>query len=200
MRHLEEFELNEYLDGVLTQGERTRIEAHLGACKECAYRLADLEGMFASLRRLPDEALGRDLSGRIQAALPPTLRPARKISARGWLGLGGQALAALALAVAAWQPGIFQGLLGLAVRAATLAASPLQSGLDGLAAQGQNLLNAFQSLLERLPPVAAPTWQADLASIPLETILIVVAAAGLGWLTLNILLLKQNRSKRGSHG
>jgi anti-sigma factor RsiW len=196
MQHPEDSELNEYLDGALPPGERARLEAHLAACSACKARLAELENLFAALRDLPEEAVGRDLSGRVQAAIRPAVQPAYPAWHRWRLGiamLAAQTLAGFALAILAWQPGLLQNLLATTRGAAGLAASPLQNGLNGLAAQAaqlQMVWQGFQVGLAALPGAINERWPAVMASIPLEPILIGLGAAGLGWLAANILLLK----------
>ena len=43
MNHLTEFQLNEYLDGLLDPATQTAVEAHLTACNTCQAALNDLQ-------------------------------------------------------------------------------------------------------------------------------------------------------------
>jgi hypothetical protein len=45
-----------WLDGELGPGERAEVEAHLGACSECAALLAEMEGVDEVVRAMPLEA------------------------------------------------------------------------------------------------------------------------------------------------
>jgi len=73
--------IEEFLDDVLSDGERAAIEDHLDACEECRAALAD----YRRLRRLalavppveiPDD-LGFQIRRRLAGAKPPKRRPVR---------------------------------------------------------------------------------------------------------------------------
>ena len=48
--------LSAYLDGELAPAERAKVAAHLGACAECAARLAELAAVDEAAAALPAEA------------------------------------------------------------------------------------------------------------------------------------------------
>lgn len=94
MRHLDETQLNEYLDETLDQPSRRAIEAHLDACSLCRAQLDDLRMVFYSLSLLSEKPLAHDLTPGILDRLPGKSLPL------GWK---------LALAL---QAGVAMGLLG----------------------------------------------------------------------------------------
>jgi anti-sigma factor RsiW len=54
--------MSAYLDGALSQGDRTRLEAHLADCPHCSEYMAQLRATLDALGRatpddLPDEAV-----------------------------------------------------------------------------------------------------------------------------------------------
>jgi putative zinc finger protein len=89
--------LSAYVDDEVSAGERTRIEAHLASCTDCASRKVLLERASASVRTLPPIAptaaeslrIRRGVLGRTrrQSPFPGRLRPA-------WAGAGALALVA----------------------------------------------------------------------------------------------------------
>jgi len=52
--------MSDYLDGELTPGSRTRMEHHLGECRECRRLLAGLRRILHGLHSLPPPAGGVD--------------------------------------------------------------------------------------------------------------------------------------------
>ena len=70
MNHLNETQLNEYLDQMLDDESRQQAEAHLAACEQCRAELADLEMLFSSLGELSEIPLTRDLRAGVLARLP----------------------------------------------------------------------------------------------------------------------------------
>ena len=53
--------LSEYLDGELTDAERSALERHLDACPSCAATLAELSRVRERARGLPRHMPGTDL-------------------------------------------------------------------------------------------------------------------------------------------
>jgi anti-sigma factor RsiW len=53
--------LSEYLDGDLTPGERTAVDAHLASCADCRQTLAELRRVVARAQALDDRAPKADL-------------------------------------------------------------------------------------------------------------------------------------------
>jgi hypothetical protein len=78
--------LSAFLDDELAPGERAEIAAHLGACAECAARLAELQAVDEAVASLPLEAPGgyfESLPARVRARLEP--RPMRsQLQAWSW--------------------------------------------------------------------------------------------------------------------
>lgn len=71
--------LSAFLDGELAPGERAEVAAHLGACAECAARLAELQAVDEAVASLPLQAPGgyfESLPARVRARLEP--RPVRR--------------------------------------------------------------------------------------------------------------------------
>lgn len=100
MKHLDDFQLNEYLDGALDAGQHPSVENHLATCAQCSEHLEALRRVVGALAALPDEPLENDLSVGVQAQVAK-LSPRRQFSPRlAWL-LAGQGLVAMPLALAA---------------------------------------------------------------------------------------------------
>jgi len=74
--HLDEWSLQEYLDDVLAEDSRERLEVHLVECDDCATKFASLKHLYSEMERLPDEPLAHDLSARVIRSL--TLKEDRK--------------------------------------------------------------------------------------------------------------------------
>lgn len=88
--------LSAYLDDALTPAERAQVAAHLGACGECAARLAELAAVDAAVRTAPSEAPAgyfESFPARLRTRLEPKARP-RRLPVWTWA-----AAAALLLAV-----------------------------------------------------------------------------------------------------
>lgn len=100
-------EISAFLDEQASPAERARLDAHLAHCVQCAAMLADLRGLRAGLRALPEETLGYDLSevirGRLAGVAPARAVPPRRRNWREFLPLGIGATAAVSL-------GLFMGL------------------------------------------------------------------------------------------
>jgi len=69
MNHHDEWTLQEYLDGVLADEDRERLELHLAQCDDCAADFASLKVLYSELERLPDEPLAHDISARVIRSL-----------------------------------------------------------------------------------------------------------------------------------
>jgi len=69
MNHHDEWTLQEYLDGVLADEDRERLELHLAQCDDCAADFASLKFLYSELERLPDEPLAHDISARVIRSL-----------------------------------------------------------------------------------------------------------------------------------
>jgi len=62
-------QLSAYLDGELDSISRSRLEAHLATCRECAAVLADLRAIVAAAPFYPGRSPSRELWGSIEAGL-----------------------------------------------------------------------------------------------------------------------------------
>src|SRR5688572_1741486 len=71
--------LSPYIDGELVPGERTTVERHLAACKECTMRTADLRAESGLLRvgmeMLTDDVDFKDFSRQVMARITPERPP-----------------------------------------------------------------------------------------------------------------------------
>jgi anti-sigma factor RsiW len=66
--------LSEYLDGELSAGERSALEAHLATCAACSATLEELRRVVARARSLEDRPPEADLWPGIHARLTPSRR------------------------------------------------------------------------------------------------------------------------------
>jgi anti-sigma factor RsiW len=67
--------LSDYLDGELSEGERSALERHLAACPTCTSTLEDLTRVAQRARRLPTPAPATDLWPGIAARIGADTRP-----------------------------------------------------------------------------------------------------------------------------
>jgi hypothetical protein len=67
--HHDEWSLQEYLDDVLADEDRERLELHLAQCDECIAKYASLQYLYSEMERLPDEPLAHDISARVIRSL-----------------------------------------------------------------------------------------------------------------------------------
>jgi hypothetical protein len=82
MPHLDEGTIHGWLDGELSDAERTRVERHVAECAQCAAAVAEARGMIAGAARIVS-ALDSVPGGVIPKA-PPVARPSRSL----WRTLG----------------------------------------------------------------------------------------------------------------
>ena len=68
--------LSEYIDDELTPAERTALESHLPACRECTATIADLRAVVARARHLP----GRPPSADLWPGIEPRITSLRRFS------------------------------------------------------------------------------------------------------------------------
>jgi anti-sigma factor RsiW len=76
--------LCDYMDGTLGESERTRVEAHLGACAGCAEMLRDIQGATAFLERVKAPEAPAELVTRILFQSPLTAEARQAQASRGW--------------------------------------------------------------------------------------------------------------------
>lgn len=166
MDHLNEFLLNEYLDGVLDEAARKRVEAHLHRCPRCRARLDDLRSVFHALGLPGEKPLGRDLVPGILARLP-----------RRTLGLGWR----VALAI---QAGAALGLLVTFLR--LLAGLPRpEADLTPVQAAWADFLGWFSTV--QWPSVQVPRVELSLIDLPALSLPIPAPAAIIALLVVVIL-------------
>jgi anti-sigma factor RsiW len=53
VRHVDEYEVQSFLDGLLAEEERARVDAHLEGCESCQALFASFESLEAALSGLP---------------------------------------------------------------------------------------------------------------------------------------------------
>ncbi|OGO13988.1 MAG: hypothetical protein A2Z66_02950 [Chloroflexi bacterium RBG_13_66_10] len=188
--HLDPEMLQAMLDGVLTQKQVRRAEAHLAACAECSRNAAALQAVFASLAALRDEPLVIDLSPAVLARLRPH-RLRRRLG--GWLVAAQVAGAALMLG-ATWQwlagiltplgvPGL-SALLAMGARVLDDYVNQMWNSVSSPVALG---LESLSSLSISLPTPAIPLAQG---------VALVLAAAVL-WFVGNGVLLRSRPAGQG---
>jgi len=155
MTHLDEFTLNEYLDGMLDAAARAETETRLAACGECRAAQAELQQLFTALAEVKELPLTADLSARVLAEIKP------EVAAATWLRplLLGQLLAAAAMLVWLWPLiGGWLRLAGTAVQTALSHLQPIQfSWGTWLAGWGTAVLSQLQNARPALD-LAANQW------------------------------------------
>ncbi len=115
--HLEESELDAFVDGALDEDLAAALAAHIDACPRCAARVAATDPLTHPLAALRDPLPSAALQGEILvAAAAPSGRPER------WIGLLQLAAAALLFSLAGL-PDLGEGLRALITRAFSLAGS-----------------------------------------------------------------------------
>lgn len=95
MNHLDEFQLNEYLDGTLDTAAQAAVEEHLTVCAGCRAALAELQAVFLALDAVEEAALTADLSAQVvsrwRTQTPPEpapwLRPLLLLQLAGAIGM-----------------------------------------------------------------------------------------------------------------
>ena len=75
MNHVDEFQLNEYLDGELDEAERQAIAAHLATCADCRQALNELQTLFLALDELAEIELTADLLAPVLTELQAQTQP-----------------------------------------------------------------------------------------------------------------------------
>ena len=60
--------VTEYLEGVMSTGDRTRFEAHLDHCDECREYLAQFRATIAAVGHLPPESIAPEAEARLLEA------------------------------------------------------------------------------------------------------------------------------------
>ena len=175
MIHLDEFVLNEYADGVLTEAETQAVERHIADCPDCQTRLAELQNLFAALEMVEEVSLTADLSQKVLADIQP-----RSSRWSRWV-IGAQAVMALILSISLW-PTVEAWLVTAPVLAEQTA------NWWGQIAQSWADIMAWGTTIWQ--PSETTTYSLNL---PAEQWLWLIGLALLLWLVGNILLLQPQR-------
>ncbi len=158
MTHLDEFTLNEYLDGMLDAAAQAEAQAHLAVCGDCRAALAELQQLFTALAKVKELPLTADLSAQVLTEIAAEAEPE---TSAGWLRplLLGQLLAAAAMLVWLWPViGGWLQLAGTAVQTAVSQLQPIQFSLGTwLAGWGTAVLSQLQNARPALD-LAANQW------------------------------------------
>ena len=180
--HFDEWSLQEYLDDVLADDSRERLEVHLTECDDCAEKFASLKHLYSEMERLRDEPLAHDLSVRIIRSL--TLNEGRKSYLHRVLAA--QLAAAIIVLLAIWprislEFGSKYSLVQLLV--------PLRIFVD-LSTRGIILVTEFLNWFYAswTASLSMPTINWPITGLPLAS---AVCATILVWLLGNGLLLRQ---------
>ena len=70
MSHISEERMNTYLDEMLDETSRQKVESHLDTCDQCSAQVNEMKALFSALADLPDVPLTRDLASGVLAQLP----------------------------------------------------------------------------------------------------------------------------------
>ena len=178
--HLEEADLNEYLDGMLDAAAAQHAAEHLAGCTLCAGHLEALRTIFMALDDLPEAPLGRDLVRGVLTKITPPEEIVFSTRARILLGL--QVVLAVALVATLWpviEAGFSAEVYWQAVEAALLAGIQL---VNGWQVGWQELAAA---LLEKVGFVEQ--WIHQGTALPFSTLQVVLllGISGFAWLTVN---------------
>ena len=83
MQHIDDVQLQAYIDGELSPDASRIVEQHIIECQECCAKLDDTQCLCNSLRTLvPDDDLFRS-EGEFWACLAARLKPGRPLHRRG---------------------------------------------------------------------------------------------------------------------
>ena len=187
--HLEEAELNEYLDKTLDAAENERAARHLAGCALCNGRLEDLRTLFVALDGLPDAPLERDLVKGVLSQIAPPVEAA--FSSRARLVLGLQAILAAALAVALWPfietsypAPVYQPTIESALLSGMQLVSEWQTGWQAL----------VDALLQQL--AILEQWLPQLGALPFSTrqVALLLGISLFAWLAVNERLIGARRT------
>jgi hypothetical protein len=188
--HHDEWSLQEYLDGVLTDEDRERLELHLTECDDCAAEFASLKILFSEMERLPDEPLAHDIAVRVIRSL--SLKEDRKPHL--YLVLMAQLAVAIIVFAAIW-PRISLELVNRYSLAQLL--EPLRQFAD-LSAQGILLMREFLNWIhiQWIATLSMPAIDWPITGLSLA---LVVGGMTLLWLLGNGLLLRQSANGHIQH-
>jgi anti-sigma factor RsiW len=157
MNHLDEFQLNEYLDGMLDPASQSAIEAHLTACNTCQAALDDLQAVFLMLDEVDEVALTTDLSARVLAEWQTQSQPESAAWLRPLLFL--QGAGAIGMVVWLW-PVIGGWLVGMETAVATTLSTfpPIQFDLWSRLLEWETAVSQQFQLVRPTIDLAAGQW------------------------------------------
>ncbi len=180
--HHDEWSLQEYLDDVLIDEDRERLEVHLAECDDCAAEFASLKYLYSQMERLPDEPLAHDISAMVIHAL--VLKEDRKPHL--YRVLAAQLAAAIIVFIAIW-PRISLELVSRYSLVQLL--EPLRKFAD-LSAQGILIVREFLNWIhiQGIATLSMPVIDWPITGLPLA---LVVGGMISLWLLGNGLLLRQ---------
>lgn len=180
--HHDEWSLQEYLDGVLADEDRERLDLHLAQCDDCAAKYASLKYLYAEMERLPDEPLAHDISARVIRSI--ALKEDRKPYL--YLLIMAQLAAAIIVFAAIW-PRISLELVNRYSLVQLL--EPLRK-FEQLSAQGTLFVREFLNWIytQWIATLSMPAIDWPITGLPLA---LAVSGMTLLWLLGNGLLLRE---------
>jgi predicted anti-sigma-YlaC factor YlaD len=203
MEHLTEEQLNEYLDDVLLNGERARVEAHVAQCDVCRAELASLQAVFVALDGLQPEPIVRDLAPAVVRTVVVERRRATRRRRLGWVALALQGTAGTLLLAFGWSVVTARYLGGVQ----WFPAESIRTTWESIAARWQVLWAAlavggqvwWTEVLTGLRelPAALGQWTRGLLRLPVPLfpvycVVILGLVAALMWVVGNTILLRAN--------
>jgi predicted anti-sigma-YlaC factor YlaD len=212
MAHPTEEQLNEYLDDVLLNGERARVEAHVAQCGACRAELASMQAVFVALDGLQSEPVARDLGPAVVYAVVVERRRAARRRRLGRAALALQGVAVALLLASGWSMLVarYQGSIQW------VSAESLRTTWKSVTARWHVLWTAvvvgwhvwWTEVLAELQelPAALGQWTRGLLRLPVPffpiyCVVILGLAAALMWVVGNTILLRANgvHLKPGRH-
>jgi hypothetical protein len=180
--HHDEWSLHAYLDDVLADEDRERLELHLAQCDECTAKYASLKYLYSEMERLPDEPLAHDISARVIRSI--ALKEDRKPTL--YLVITAQLAAAIIMIAAIWPRISLE--LGSKYSLVQLL-EPLRNFAD-LSTQGILFMREFLSWIHTqwIATLSMPAIDWPITGFPLA---LAVGGMTLLWLLGNGLLLRQ---------
>ncbi len=188
--HHDEWSMQEYLDGVLVDEDRERLELHLAQCDDCAAKYASLKYLYSEMERLQDEPLAHDISARVIRSI--ALKEDRKPYL--YLVLMAQLAAAIIVSAAIW-PRISLELVNRFSLVELL--EPLRK-FEELSAQGLLFVREFLNWIHTqwIATFSMPAIDWPITGLSLA---LVIGGTTLLWLLSNGLLLRQSANGQAQH-
>jgi len=186
----DEWSMQEYLDGVLADEDRERLELHLAQCDDCAAKYASLKYLYSEMERLQDEPLAHDISARVIRSI--ALKEDRKPYL--YLVLMAQLAAAIIVFATIW-PRISLELVNRYSLVQLL--EPLRK-FEELSAQGLLFVREFLNWIHTqwIATFSMPATDWPITGLSLA---LVIGGMTLLWLLSNGLLLRQSANGQAQH-